>query len=281
MVGLTGGGNSNTRSPPSPAAFEAHIVVLEAVVSFLSASRHRSCSGAGRPAGCADSLRRLFPWSADCKGAAGAARSALRAVTKCTAWVAKTWTLTDVPVDADSARAGRMARLTGPSRCRKRSRAHAAARLLTSRLLAEVVEACGVPMAAACAAIRDEIKASYRRLLIAPTVATVTTGVRRVGASDPLPDARVPDTAPTRLPASKPRPGSDLNAGFCGDLIRALCGRACCAELARVLLAEVGAGGGGVEEDRLRCLLRRQTGARSGAGIGIGLIERFEVVDTG
>lgn len=220
---------------PSVATLEAHVTVLDLVLKYVEARRCSDCSPlVAKPAAAAarvDRLMRIF----SCVGTRDTAMSTMkRAVSKCAAWAV------DVSVGPGRPWQGRGYRPPAADRARPENPARARARLLTARLLAEVVEACGLSASVASALIRDQIY-PHRPL----------AGVVRLKKTEGNSIALGADSSAF----------GRLDAAALGSLVRALCGQPFCASLAGLLSDELTAAGGDVggasEEGRLRSLLAR------------------------
>lgn len=262
-----GGGSSSSAlstSSSAIAALNAHVTVLEVVVDYL-------VSG-GRPAEGRDRVGELFELEgraeSQAKAKAEAVRMERRAVEKCADWAVGAWSVAasgggrrgSGPAEGGSARHGGG---LDPGRAR--------ARLLTVRLLSGVVEACGLPVREACAAIRDRMDA----VGLPPPSAVAQDADAGEGSS--VASARGGcgggggDDGGGGGGSAGALPRRGLGAVACEGLVRALCWRPFGAELARVLYAGLPAAGSaaGDEEDvvRLRLLLSRAI-RRAAGGAG-------------
>lgn len=250
MLGITTGGSTN-RLPPSDTALQAHVTVLEVLLNHLEAGRSGNWptgprtdrvlklnhvetgrSGSSLPTGPTrprtDRIRKLFPRTGKEKTKAALMRCARRDVEKIAAWTVSVWGSTMVAGSAT--REQQQGVTSAVHRAGPCSTAQGQACLCAARLLAEVVEGCDLPVFDICVEIRDQMN-SFGRVVAAHA------------AGDGV--------------SCLPHQGLDVTAR--AGLVRALCRRPFCAELARVLLANLAAVEGQdlKEEARYRLLLRR------------------------
>lgn len=299
MRGVTTGKASGSSDDlPSDAIVEARAIVLEVVVEYLAAGRRERSipplptpPQGGPPAtGGSGRVMQFFPErkkrahpkktpkkSTQAHKNAEHARQqdARLAVETSAAWAVAVWGLTagagGEAGPGTGARAGSAASKHRRRRRRQRrprrgqdSPAITRARLLAARLLAEVVEACGLPVREACVAIRDQMNMFSGVPGVAGAGASAgpakgDAGHRELAAADAAGGAAAaPGTTGTKEAGRQ-----GLGAAARGGLVRALFGRPFCPELARVLRDDLGdAGDGSPRGDdggvsRLRALLSR------------------------
>ncbi|CAN0000578.1 unnamed protein product [Scytosiphon promiscuus] len=253
--------------PPSDAILTAHVAVLEVVVDYVVAGRASIVSGGSSGGSGGDEKGVLLALAPHRDGLKAAERvmqffECLRkkgrwereptqwdrvrhAVETSAAWAIGAFGRSEEGGEgAGSLRGGHRVQQRRRQR-RPESPALARARLLTARLLAEVVETCGLTAEAACLAIVDQMNS------FAGGASADGAGVRE-------------------------EPCRGLGAAARGGLVRALLGRPFCVQLAHVLLADLkGAGDAVVEGDaggvgRLEALLLRvinREQRRAGAGV--------------
>lgn len=229
MLALSGGEGKKQR-PLNCAALDAHVAVLEAVLVFLQADQSDGGEKHEQGAEGIEKLRTLFVWSTGRNGGRICARSAQRAVAKSAGWVARVWIAR--PRDSDAG--CRKSRALG-SIPRK---SNVAAFMVTARLLAKVVEACGLPTQASCETIRDELNSEVG--LKAAEGSGVCSSTTQANEDHSL-LRLIPNTYLYR------------------DLVRAFCGRKFCPTLAGVFLADMGHRLVRVEEENIKSFLMRQS----------------------
>lgn len=259
MLGITK--NSAWRNRTNRAAIaklDAHVAVLELIVTFVGRGRDVP-AGSGQSAAAAaavaagaeretagasrvDKLRELFPWEEASKNQVQK-KSASRAVAKCTGWAVELWRST---MSMKSLESGHR-RGQGPEVLT--SMVHTRARLLTGRLLAGVVDSCGLSLQQACAVVLDELKSC--RSDTSSRSGYAVGGETWKSEED---DESGGDECSSRV----------LDAAALGGFIRSLCGFPLCAVLAGQLLldnwqaAVVGCNGKfDDEEEKLKRLLTR------------------------
>lgn len=257
MRGTIGDEEGITKTEINLAALGGHVAVLGAVVDFLTVDRRRPDHSGDEPLPLrVDKLQMIFDWSSETSGMQHYTQSARLAVTKCTSWVARAWRSHIRPV----AGRGREVKL----RRRITTRTRVEAFLVTTKVLIEVVETCGLPLQVACEVTRDEMN-------IQGSLIEVNSDGGTAGSSHGSPEVE-PDTNFPVHTVHAPLPQGNLRAAFCSDFIRALCGREFCAVLSRLLLADMQQGVLGPEEFRLKSLLSRQSKTSER---GVGLVARF------
>lgn len=289
MLGVTTGKSSKRpKDPPSYAVMEARTIVLEVVVDYLVAGRRELSSipppplqdRPGPTAAVSTRALQFFPqkekgkprktWKKSTqlqKEAELALLDTRNAVETSAAWAVGVWGLAVEVTDGEAgAGTGEGAGAGAPQNGRRRRRRRESpalirARLLATRLLAEVVETCGLPVHEACEAIRDQMNSFSG----APGVAVAGAGAAKGGAGPREPAAAAAAGRAAALGAAGAQEAGcrGLGAAARGGLVRALLGRPFCPELARVLREDLGvAGDGYTREDaggvgRLRALLSR------------------------
>ncbi len=256
MNGIVGYRNESPKT--NDAVLEAHTTVLEVVVDYLVADRRRRGGG-----GCADDLAprvmAFFPKEEKGKRKPkmtedfeGKRQHAKIAVETSARWAVDLWGWT---VSSAGAGAGEV-----PKR-RRETPALVRARLLAARLLAEVVETCGLPEGESCAAILEQMNS------FAGVVSKEIEDSRRDGRA--AAKGAGDDAAAAAVPGAVGEGCRGLGAAARGGLVRALLGRPFCAELARVLCAELPPPKmpppkNFTEVDRLRARLERVLGRAQG-----------------
>lgn len=225
MLGITR--NSALRNRTNRAAIaklDAHIAVLELIVAFVGRSRDVPAES-GQPAAAVsagmeretvgasrvDKLRALFPWEKDSKNQKVQKKNASRAVAKCAGWAVELWRST-IPMKL--LKSGRR-RGQGPEVMT--SMVHTRARLLTGRLLAEVVDSCGLSLEEACAVVLDELK---------------------IFRSDTSMGGETWESEEDNEYVGDEYSSGVFDAAALGGFIRSLCGFPLCAVLARQLLLD-------------------------------------------
>lgn len=212
------------------AQLDAHVTVLELIVTFVGRSRDVPAES-GQPSAAVsaeaeretvgssrvDKLRELFSWGKDSKNQKVQKKNASLAVAKCAGWAVELWRST---ISMKSLKSGRR-RGQGPGGLT--SMVHTRARLLTGRLLAEVVDSCGLSLQEACAVVLDELK--YYRSDISSRGDYAIGGDTWESEED---DEYIGDGYSSGV----------LDAAALGGFIRSLCGFPLCAVLARQLLLE-------------------------------------------
>lgn len=214
MRRLAGGIKAVGEPPLNPAALAGHVAAIEAVVCFLAPKRPGPGLGGHRPPLGAAKLRKIFHWPTCPDLGSGSPGEARRAVSKSVEWAAGVW-------ETRLRRGRRGGGVSGPGkRHGGPSKAEVRAFLLTAKLLAEVVESCGLALGEAFEEVCDEVNTGVPG-----------RDVRGGGGGG----AGVLDGDP-RLHA--PLDTESLSAFLC-DLLRALCGRDWCGEMSRALLSRV------------------------------------------
>ncbi|CAN0235941.1 unnamed protein product [Ectocarpus fasciculatus] len=249
------------REPPSDQVLGAHAIVLELVVDYLAGGG----GGGGSSTAAAERAMHFFALPAT-KGRGRrkppppqelARNLAKHAVRKSAEWAVGAW-----GSEGAGSSSRRRRRRRRPRRPRPRESPELVRfRLLSAKLLAGVVESCGLPAHEACDAIVDQMDSFAGGLPAASAAAAAEA------------DNGVPAAADAAAGAAAVVAGRGLGAAARGGLVRALLGRPFCAELARALLrADLSSGSGravvsGTDGNRLQAMLSRVV-RRAEGGLG-------------
>ncbi|CAN0327917.1 unnamed protein product, partial [Ectocarpus sp. 8 AP-2014] len=256
------------RDPPSDQVLGAHAIVLELVVDYLAGGGGDSSSTAAA----AERAMHFFALPAT-KGRGRrkppppqevARNLAKHAVRKSAEWAVGAW-------GSEGAGSSSSSSSSSSSRRPRRRRPQESPelvrfRLLSAKLLAEVVESCGLPADEACDAIVDQMD------LFAGGVPAASASASAAAAAAEA-DNVVPAAADAAAGAAAAVTERGLRDGARGGLVRALLGRPFCTELARALLrADLSSGSGrvglssGGGGGRLQAMLSRVVRRAEGGG---------------
>ncbi|CAN0210472.1 unnamed protein product, partial [Ectocarpus sp. 12 AP-2014] len=261
------------RDPPSNQVLGAHAIVLELVVDYLAGG-----TGGSSTATAAERAMHFFALPVT-KGrgrrkpppAQEVARNlAKHAVRKSAEWAVGAWGSEGAGRSSSSSRGERRRRRRRRRRPRE-SPELVRFRLLSTKLLAEVVESCGLPADQACDAIVDQMD------LFAGGVPAASAFASASAFTAAEADNGAPAAADAAAGAAAAVAERGLGDAARGSLVRALLGRPFCAELARALLradsssgsgrvgVSSGRGGGGRLQAMLSRVVRRAEGGGGGA----------------
>ncbi|CAB1121016.1 unnamed protein product [Ectocarpus sp. CCAP 1310/34] len=250
------------RDPPSDQVLGAHAIVLELVVEYLAAA-----TGGGSTAAAERAMHFFALPVTKGKGMRKppppeeiARNLAKHAVRKSAEWAVGAWGLQGASRSSSSRRRRRP----------RESPELVRFRLLATKLLAEVVDSCGLPADEACDAIVDQMD------LFAGGVPAASASASTSASTAAEADNGAPAAADAAAGAAAAVAERGLRNAARGGLVRALLGRTFCAELARALLradsssgsGRVGVPSGGGGGGRLQAMLSRVVGRAEGGGGG-------------